>query len=91
MKNKLDTGLDLRNIHYHKKNGYYYLEKTINGKRYYEGCYRDLDKAVHRRDYLDRYGWDNTHRVKNGEDDKRWIGVKKRVARMYGISVEELP
>ena len=88
MKNKgaYEADVNLRNIHYHKKDGYYYLEKQIHGERYYEGCFKELSDALERRDYLDKYGWKH---VRHSEGKRQ--GVKERIAKMYGISVEELP
>ena len=80
----------MKNIYYVKSNGYYVVAKQIHGERRYYGSYKSLEVAREVRDYLESRGWNVDPCSRYFMFDKS-KGVKSRVARMFNVSLEELP
>ena len=43
-----------------KRDGKFYIRKTINGKNLHFGTYHSLDDAIQIRDYFQEHGWDKS-------------------------------
>lgn len=61
------TAKDTRYIYKYKRNGRYLIRKNIKGKPQAFGYYKDIDIAVHVRDYLEDIHWNVTKWKNNRE------------------------
>ena len=83
----------MKNIYKPKKNSGWIVQRVKDGKREYYGSFKVLADAREYRDYLVEHDW-NVEPV-SVYDTKNYIPTREsprgRVARMFGLKVEDLP